>query len=79
MSSDFDINKTCLYFTTNHLPNWQRLMSHKKKQEVKDAQVTCVKIATEMKSVIDWNKCPISIFSEIFSPYKHVLAASFRK
>ena len=31
------------------------------------------------KNVLDWKKCPISMFSEIFSPYKHVLAALFRK
>ena len=40
---------------------------------IKDAEATCVEIATEMK------KCSISLFSEIFSPYKHVLAAFFRK
>ena len=40
---------------------------------IKDAEATYVEIATEMK------KCSISIFSEIFSPYKHVLAALFRK
>ena len=30
------------------------------------------------KNVLDWKKCPISMFSEVFSPYKHVLAALFR-
>ena len=39
---------------------------------IKDAEATCVEIATEMK------KCSISLFSEIFSPYRHVLAAFFR-
>ena len=38
-----------------------------------------MKIATEMKNVLDLKKCPISMLSEIFSPYKHVSAALFRK
>ena len=31
------------------------------------------------KNVLDWKKCPISMLSEIFNPYKHVLVAIFRK
>ena len=31
------------------------------------------------KNALDWKICSISIFSEIFSPCKHVLAALFRK
>ena len=31
------------------------------------------------KNPLDWKKCPISMFSEISSPCKHVLAALFRK
>ena len=31
------------------------------------------------KNALDWKKCPISMFSEISSPCKHVLAALFRK
>ena len=46
----------------------------------KSAKATCVKIATEIKkNVLHWKKCPISIFSKIFIPYKHILAALFRK
>ena len=33
---------------------------------------------TDDDDILDWKKCPISMFSEIFSPYKHVLAALFR-
>ena len=29
--------------------------------------------------VLDWKKFPISMFSEIFSPYKHLLAVLFKK
>ena len=45
----------------------------------KSAEATCVKIATKMKNVLDWKKDPISIFSEIFGPYKHILEALFTK
>ena len=31
------------------------------------------------KNDLDWKKCPISMFSQIFSLYEHVLAALFRK
>ena len=31
------------------------------------------------KNVLDWKKCQISMYSEVFSPYKHALAALFRK
>ena len=46
----------------------------------KGAEATWVKIATQRwKNALDWKKWPISMFSEIFSPYMHVLAALFRK
>ena len=52
-------------------------------KEFKGADATCVKIATEMKKYsrkcFYSKKCPISMFSEICSSYKHVLAALFRK
>ena len=31
------------------------------------------------KNALDWKKCRILMFSEIFSPYGHVLASLFRK
>ena len=31
------------------------------------------------KNVLDWRKCPISMFSEIFSPDEHVLATLFKE
>ena len=47
---------------------------------VKGAEATYVEIATEIKkSTLDWKTYSISMFSEFFSPYKHVLAALFRK
>ena len=45
----------------------------------KGTEAICVKIATEMKKCSRLKKCPISMFSEIFSLYKHALAALFRK
>ena len=46
---------------------------------VEGAEATCVEIATKTKKILDWKTCPISMFSEIFSPYKLVAAALFRK
>ena len=40
----------------------------------------CVEIATETKkNALDWKTYSMSMFSESFSPYKHVLAVLFRK
>ena len=44
----------------------------------KDTEATCVEIATG-KNALGLKTCPILMFSEIFSPYRHVLAALFRK
>ena len=47
---------------------------------LKGAEVTCVEIASEIKkNALDQKTCLISMFSGIFSPYNHVLAALFRK
>ena len=48
---------------------------------LKGAEVTCVEIASEIKKkyALDQKTCSISMFSGIFSPYNHVLAALFRK
>ena len=46
---------------------------------LKGAQETCMEIAIEMQNALDWKTCPISMFCEIFSPYKYVLAALFKK
>ena len=39
---------------------------------VKGAGATCVEAFTERKKCLVWNPSLISMFSEIFSPYKHV-------
>ena len=53
---------------------WTKL-SHK---TCKCAEVTRKEIATEIwKNALAWMTYPISMFSEVFSPYKHVLAALF--
>ena len=41
---------------------------------VKGAEATCLEIATKTKKILDWKTFPISMFSEIFSPYKLVAA-----
>ena len=49
-------------------------------RQLKGAEATCVEIATETKkNALDGKTCSMSMFSEIFSPYKHVLAALSRK
>ena len=48
----------------------------------KGAEATCVEIGTEIKkkkNALDGKICSISVFPEIFSSHKHVLAGLFRK
>ena len=51
----------------------------KRIKSFKGGEATCVEISTEQKKASDWKTCLISMFSEIFSPYKLVLAALFRE
>ena len=49
------------------------------KQDFKGAEETCVQKVTVMKNNLDWKICLISMLSEIFNSYEHVLAVLFRK
>ena len=65
--------------TKSQIDLFNEVLSSDAVASLKGARATCVKIAAEMKkNALDWRKC-LSIFSEIFSPYQHLLAALFRK
>ena len=48
-------------------------------KEVQGAEATCVEITPAMKKCCRLKDIPNFNFNEILSPYKHVLAALFRK
>ena len=58
---------------------WRELLKVSKVSTLKRLRQLVWRLLLRSKNVPDWKKCPISMFSEIFSRYKHALTALFRK
>ena len=75
----FKMKLKAFFITSKWLPMKHFLEDFMEEPDFKGGEATCLDTVTEMKNVLDWTTCLISMFSELFSPYEHALAALFRK
>ena len=71
-----DTHMEKLFYSIQYKNGWLAL---KQLESVKALKQLMCRLLVRWKNALEWKKCSISMFSQIFSPYNHVLAALFRK
>ena len=79
INNQSDIDKKYLYAKDPYEAKYKFSINKRESTGLKALRQLVWRLLLRRKNAFDWKTCSMSIFSEILSPYKHVLAALFRK